>query len=511
MELTARAEAVTRDDDVRGVLALAIALWRATPRLELAGLVDDITRALGDAPGGAPPVPQLVDGATARDPLVQGGLLAALCETPLHELPARLEALRAWRDPRVAPAAVRVLRKTIFLENARREGGAAIAAIVDESGDARVRRALEAARREQPSFLAADEWSALVDGLAARVEARMAGEPPLDEDGAAALAILRAWWERAEGRRRWALRMTPAERRFWDGLAQAPDDGALRQVLADGLIEAGDPRGELLVRAARGDALDAATLRAAWLRDAPATIVADEVLFEGGLPTAARVRSWDPADAAHPLWRVLGELSIGAGGVDPWSAEGAGVPSFPSLRRVRGLGAQGFARLLALTPPAPIRELEVVWGAPLPERTGPATGAGLPSLERLKVTMYALDDGALAALDELLDGPIAARLRAFSLVGPPADPGAWQRLFARRRASLDELSLEQRFSPGGSWGTRVRLRRRSDDGDGLRLTVWIARAASSDRPSGGCARRACASRATAPRARRGARPPSRWR
>lgn len=455
--LRARIEAAARDDDARALLELAIALWIATPRIAIAEIVDGLDRALVDAESSPEaPAPAALAAATTAGALERGVLLRALAQEPLEDLPARLAAVRGWRDPRVVSALADLFRRPARRARLGEAAFAAVEALVDERGDARIASALAAAiGGGAPPFGDDAAWRARLERLRARVEARGAAAPDGDGDGEleAAVACLDAWWRARRAHEPWWFRMTPVERRFWEGLAADPHDAALRLVLADGLTEGGDARGELLVRAARGEEIAPETLEAAWLRPVARWLQPARARFAGGLVDELALRDNARPLFDHPLWSTVRVLDGAAQG---FSVKHWPVGRLPSVERVSGLTPRALVELLTARPPTRVREAQVVWSGRLLPSELPAHVEGAPRLERLVVASQRVVLDPMEGMPELLAGPLAAQLRAVSIERSGDGFPGWLELLDRAGAPLEELVVQPHDAEIDSWRVGVR-------------------------------------------------------
>jgi len=449
--LRARVELALRDDDAWEVLEAAIALWRAAPRVEVASVVDGLDRVLVDAlpRESAPSVAELRAAVDAR---ARGALLRALFHEPIAGLAARLDEAAAWRDPRVVTAATNALLSPKRRARLGPEGFAAVEKALRDGGDARAFGPLRSLRHEAPPWSEPAAWDERFAALGAHIEARARATPPLDGETRAVVAALGRWWTERRRLRPWRIRQRPAERRFWAGVEAAPRDLQHRQVLADALSEAGDARGELLVRACRGEAIPAAELAAAWLGPVAPSVRLDYGLeFDGGLLDRV-VLAWGfSGHFDHPLWRTVRavDLTNGRFSVNRWPGR-----ELPCLEEVKGLSHDGFLDLLASGPAPSLVAAEVHLfpiGLPRPEA---AAGAGAPRLERLTVQGWGAGgpdpDPLEALLDPIIAGPVGARLRSLTLIGELRF-ARWQVALAAAGAPLEELVVDGRSGADGPW------------------------------------------------------------
>ena len=207
------------------------------------------------------------------------------------------------------------------------------------------------------------------------------------------------------------------------------DDDGPRAVLADALIEAGDPRGELIqlqllgTRTAPQRAREQALLTRhakTWL--GPLLRVLETYRFERGFLAVVAIRQRKPKAVAalvgHPLWRTVREVS-----------GSALIALHPSLRALRVLdlasvdpaeaGARDAWRSVLCDAPRPIEKLVYAGPTRDPERglareelEGLRACAALPALRSL-VVVCPHATGALA--ESLATAPVCARLEMLQL------------------------------------------------------------------------------------------------
>jgi uncharacterized protein (TIGR02996 family) len=131
---------------------------------------------------------------------------------------------------------------------------------------------------------------------------------------------------------------------------EAPDDDTVRQVYADALLEAGDPRGDFMVlqlKRARGEPLSPAEEKQeaalqkkhakAWLGPLYEVLQSKHLEFRKGFLYSAQIRPVAkaiPPARNHPAWSTVRELNMATGGTNE---RGASLILQPSARRIRVL------------------------------------------------------------------------------------------------------------------------------------------------------------------------------
>lgn len=356
----------------------------------------------------------------------------------LADVEARLRALEGKRDPQLSNALEQVLRDPPWTSNGARPVFQRVFDLVRASRDPR----FSTLAREVRWTMRAPQEAWMRAGLAAAV-AGLPEERPLTPAQTELLANVPS--------------APAAPRRAPDFAAvyAAPADDAPRHVLADALLEAGDPRGELLAlqlmaspTAAdrkREKALLAAHAKA-WLAPFGRTLGAD-VVFRRGFPAEGLVKLRDQGDAdrygALPEWATFERLS--------WSPPKTG-------QHLRAAGFVGPA----------FRHLEVAEGLYVPwllesdvafalravsgRVESPATLRRLvetPHLPRLRTVHVTDDEVGVDWIEALFDAGRLEELGVRSAYPPRLLP----LLAAAERTSLRRFSL----------GTALRFHR-ADDG-----------------------------------------------
>ncbi|MBK7401196.1 MAG: TIGR02996 domain-containing protein [Myxococcales bacterium] len=306
-------------DEPRTALAVLLRAWQRRPLAEIAHLVDAIDARLPRAEiADAAAWLAFVERAESAD---LGAAIASVRGKTLADTAERVAALVArGRDPRTARALVELVTAAPFTSSASRATWTAILDGVREMADPRSIPALEAApagwgfRKAQRAWLAAAVGRTLV---------------ALRADTRATSAALTA----SEARRLTAMAAslgptpapTPGPRLLEDLLREVyerPDDDAPRAVLADFLMERGDPRGELIALQLRPELDDASRARLSKLLAAHARgflgridafVPKSQLELARGFPVACRVAFRKEADVracgAAPEWATIERLS----------------------------------------------------------------------------------------------------------------------------------------------------------------------------------------------------------
>lgn len=215
-----------------------------------------------------------------------------------------------------------------------------------------------------------------------------------------------------------------------------PDDDGVREVYADALLEAGDPRGEFIVlqfRRHRGDTLSAAELKheaalqkkhvKEWLGPLYDVLHTTHLEFRRGFLHAAQIRPVAkalPAARNHPAWATLRELNMSTGGTNE---RGASLVIQPNARHVRVMTDVVYHVLDELAASTEVdRALEVLEISWLPLGHDPVadrawamtlTGKAFPKLRSLRLGYEAVDD--LGPLSGLWTSPLVRQLEVVRL------------------------------------------------------------------------------------------------
>jgi uncharacterized protein (TIGR02996 family) len=246
----------------------------------------------------------------------------------------------------------------------------------------------------------------LVLSLIAQVEV-----PPLDTEASDLCDTLEeALSRREEG----AARSLPLREELLARVGASPDDDGARLVLADHLLEEGDPLGELIMLQCQPQPDEARVARllelhgAKWDSLLGPYVSAGETRFERGLPVSVRleVPPWEKSvPPPGPFWSTVRELDLdwtGTEALADWLAH----PHLRGLTVLLRVDAD-IARRLG---PLPLRRLELRGGAAREGQDVFATLASLPHLRWVEVQDAEPDDIHLCAHSTL--GPRLERFHA---------------------------------------------------------------------------------------------------
>jgi len=484
-ELLDRAAAALVKDDRLGALDALLEAWRERRAPVLGDTIDalshELARALPAITGksGKQRHERWLDVAGLRRAVDVPRLLAMLDEGMSGAIKERVERLAVRPDdPRVADALLRLCEQHRLTSSAVRPMWTAIFDLLARIGDPRTRPRLDAiverslpvaystsfrdmflrrigqlreALPDPPPALDDDEARTVAEIL--RVIAALAARPPASEAELVAHAASAA-----------APRPAGASVAELTALVWAdPDDDGPRRVLADLLLERGDPWGEFLtlqLRAASGAALKSAEARrmrqlqkahqAAWLGPLEPVVDPKSVLFERGFLArcAPRFRTARQRDEllAHPAWATVRELTSVA---DPALLR---APALARVRRAHGLDAEGLAALSSGAPPLALEALALAQREPVEDpalRARIGDGRGLPRLTELTVgPVWRGRRGLVSTTDWgwLLETPLGARLTLLRVAEEPIyaeglTVGAWAAAAARHGALTVEAAL----------------------------------------------------------------------
>jgi uncharacterized protein (TIGR02996 family) len=263
--------------------------------------------------------------------------LGSLRSRRINELRERLEALgRRKPDPRVARALVELVRDAPYTSRSSRPMWDDVFELIVAIGDPRAHVWLDGVMAGANILEVQRKW------LARRAAATRAKIPAPSED----------------------VKPLARPQRPEDLLAAVyanPDDDAPRMVLADALIERGDPVGELIALQLRGKKASWKPHAKRWLGDLHRFVYADFVMRRGFLAEATlRIRTTEEQVRARDLpgWATLEKIQLGY-------AQTSCVPrTCRVLREIRGLGTMGVRSLVALPHLRPL-VLELDWRDPI--------------------------------------------------------------------------------------------------------------------------------------------------
>ena len=412
--LTQALAACERRED-EAVLRLLLEAWRKSRTERLAVLVTKLSDRLA---AGLPPLePQslLPAGPPLRPtdlPRMTGGLLEIGERRDAEALLLQLEALRGIpADPRLIP----VVRAMACLPVARRvDVLGALRALLLHLKAPSTAEDLQALRQAMDAGTSYEEALAL---LKARTEEP---EAPLLE------LALHAEAERLCGELEQALALRDESHARDASLRDAllarvyahPDDDSARLVLADHLLEQGDPLGEFIMLqcSVQPDEVRIRELRArhgrAWQAPLGPFIHPEATRFERGFPVAVQMNFAQlQQPELGPAWCTVQELDWGASW-SPLSASWFAQPHLHAVTRIRGLHPSTARRLGAY--PLPVRRLELHGRTRIDDDTFVSLSA-LPHLTWVEVTSATPRVVALCARS-----PMAGRLERFTAMAPDA-------------------------------------------------------------------------------------------
>lgn len=313
-------------------------LWERTTHPRIAALFEALPAPVpfsGDADA-------WIVAARAAKPVDRGPLISTLFDGKLAEIQRKLEAIEQWRDPRLSSALERVIREVPWSSNTSRVMWSRVFALVKSSRDPRfVAVAREAPakwtiRSAQRGHLLEQLTRAVEDLPKTYIELTKAESDAIFADERDAHA---------------APKPKPASKKGPDFTAvfENPSDDAPRSVLADALLEVGDPRGEflqlqLMPRRAPADEKKMKALLKAhgkqWLAPFGAMLGVD-VTWRRGFPAEGFVKFRNQTDAdrfgALAEWATFERLEW----ANPRTAEHARAAGFigPAFRHL--LHAEG--------------------------------------------------------------------------------------------------------------------------------------------------------------------------
>ncbi|MFP2924017.1 hypothetical protein ACLESO_02130 [Pyxidicoccus sp. 3LG] len=301
-------DALERHEEV-ACLEHLLEAWRLARAERIAALVERLSMRLT---AGLPPLPAVPysDVMTRHRPLELPRLLADVMRTvELRQMGAVFEQLRALRrwpaDPRMTSTLLAISARDAAIEMKFFELLCAVFA------DMRDPRALEPLRTLRATLSPGSSQMSALDGAMKIIAS--AGSPPLDADAAARCEALEAALSAREDAE---ARSSPTRAALQERVYGDPRDVSARMVLADHLLELGDPLGELIMlqctpradRARIQRLVDAHGWR--WTTPLGPHVEVTETRFERGLPMAVRLSSrWkDALPEPGPRWRAVREI-----------------------------------------------------------------------------------------------------------------------------------------------------------------------------------------------------------
>lgn len=447
--------------DEEEVLRLLLDAWRESRSVRIATLVQKLSDrlTLGLPPCG--PLSTAFSGAQPRPtgiPRILDWLRSIANEEDAGALVHWLQVVRKWpEDPRLIP----VLRTLARWPVARDVD--VIAALRDlflHLGDPRT------ADDSQALLQAMGSWTTYEEALA-RLQGRKDAPSALPLDGALDTEA-RAACEALEGalaqREEAETRQAPLRDMLLARVYAHPDDDAARLVLADHLLEQGDPLGEFIMLqcAARPDGARIRELlsrhEVAWQAPLGPLIRHKATRFERGFPVAVRLsfagQEWP---APGPAWGTVREID-GALMVTPRAAGWFAHPHLHAVTFLRGMRPTFVPHLGAY--PLPVRRLELSGQHPIDEALFRRLST-LPHLTWVEVTDASSRDVGLCA-----SSPLANRLERFTAMKKDAwsleaTPSEEVPVKATLLSEAHDRALAEALRAAVGFGTRalqVRLR-----------------------------------------------------
>ncbi|MBA3538768.1 MAG: TIGR02996 domain-containing protein [Deltaproteobacteria bacterium] len=354
--LEAAADAAERDAWALACDALAAA-WHVHPSRRVVELVAILDDRAPHPPIDARTVAEREALWSERAASLDPAHLSALLATPWPAHPvqafARVAALELWpRSPRIANALFAVHARRLYTSSTGRKLSRRIFQVLLAHGDPTVTAYLD--RLERDLDLVDRAARSMLAGIMRR---RRPEEPTPSPREAAALVRLEQIVRRA------APSTVAASRdELLAAIYAAPFDDGPRAVLADLLLEAGDPRGELITLQLEHARPANAQRERAMLRQAGNTwfdgldkVGASDITLARGFPVAATTRT---CNFDGPAWATIESLAI-----DPLpGVVFRGAPVLRGLRALHGVNSLEL-RGVVLPDPAALDVLGVVGGA----------------------------------------------------------------------------------------------------------------------------------------------------
>lgn len=350
------------------VLSDLVAAWRVHRAARLADLVDVVgAKVDGEvtplvASKRAADLAAWTTRERARDPRDFGALMAAARGGGQDDVVAHVRALAAWDDPRLSRGLLALLADPPYAGVRSRGMLKVVLEALESTHDVRVVPLARELAGRYPSIVQSGTggWVATeLEALAARMSTL--SPPSIPDELARACAALeeRLGPTALEGRHDEDRRTKTREalQHLEAMVHEAPDDDDRRLVFADALLEAGDPRGELVVlqlARARGTADAEQRAREQALRFDSSALAswaqplsnAGACTFERGFPVAVSLFAKPARDVlASPAWATVRRLQ----GLDRWpKAVVLETLSRPGFAHVRDLGTISAAMLSAI-------------------------------------------------------------------------------------------------------------------------------------------------------------------
>jgi uncharacterized protein (TIGR02996 family) len=479
-EIDVACTAIDADDFARG-LKLLLKLWRGRRARELADVIERVSpRACAGALDGKTLKERharFVELAQRGDPATLHTLLPALGDGKSPLALDKLDALdRFDADPRIGRALTRLFLDLPYQGLTTRPFWSRLFQLIVVHGDPLARELLASAQgkslqRTGGARTIADFFEASLAETIPELDHALGKERSLD---GGTLEKLQALGARLDNT---AAGQTAPDRARDVNVAFAavysePASDAARAVLADVLLEVGDPRGELIALQQASEPRDQRRINAllkkhgkAWLGKIGPVLAKDTVIFERGFPAEAYffARSGKDIVAAidAPEWGTMRALFIRE---HQNSIPGEIVRSARALRVARDVSVADAAALFGDATAHALEELGIGWyasrlpgqGAQLNDFTPESIraigdGPGLPKLQTLAFNLH----GIPAKFEWLFDAAIARRLRRVEIeYFAPLDE--WTGLLERAPSTL-EVAFTGRVSAlwsGGKWKER---------------------------------------------------------
>lgn len=406
------ADASLRAGDAKAALRTLLTAWR---ELRHAALAETIEQVSAFVTQGQPPlagkklgekVTAWNERVAAADPADFGVLAHHLfLVNSGKEVGAHLEQLGKWpADPRLSRLMHELAVKVPFTASSAKPFWRSLFTTLPTVGDPRTPRALDAAdARFAEVFAGRDDYLQWLPNQTKKIRAALAtlAEHPLDDATLAGLEALRAFVaDRAKPTRGAEQLGSLIDEVYEDPIADAP-----REVLADALLDAGDPRGDFLVlqmAEAHGRALTREEKRRekdlleehadAWLGPLAGWTRKGDRAFRRGFLSRCTIeqKSRNAGEFPDiPAWATVEEVNVAA----PMGLPLVGLRRLRAVRRLVGLSQEAFLAAARGEAPAPhLEELLAIcaYGPELFEAIGAAPG--LPALRRLRLVIRGRHD-----------------------------------------------------------------------------------------------------------------------
>ncbi|MCB9674716.1 MAG: TIGR02996 domain-containing protein [Alphaproteobacteria bacterium] len=334
-----------------------------------------------------------------------GSLLEQLVQRSIERSTGRIrDVARLGPDPRIGAALERLITDVPWTSNSSQGLWLDVFRIVATSGD--------------PRFLllrnAPERWTCrplMVEWLAPRLQEAIDTLEQGFPDGVPALDP--AWDDAVSALERWLAPVESSEsvrERLYAAVYASPHDDAPRRVLADWLIEQGDPVGEYIALSLEADLPPEAERRRRSLErthhDAlceplgPVLLASDRT-FERGFLSGGAVRFRSARDielGGHPAWATVTSLR--------WAGHPHVDPAMRSLREVSGFTGEHLRQIAEGTASYPIERMAVALEADGVRAFRACPVERLPALRQLAL----FGSVQLGAMQWLYESPLGKRL-----------------------------------------------------------------------------------------------------